>query len=347
METYKVLPKRYQVLPVVVPFKIPDFLRCYHEGNVTFSPVQTETEAWFKDFSKNVTEAVGKAYLPVCRMSDGEFRTLLGDRTLDSLHPFPVRIRHWLGYFKRKLFAKRVTFATRSNCSSGDYSRQEVKLLAKRYGECLAELASKGVLAIHLSYGNWPFQEHFFPSFKRWLRRQSFELTLKNYIPFYFVYALVRGPARRELLRNRRVLLVTGANVEKRVRIEKSLREEGAAEIFWCPISSSRSFYDKIDVSPWVGKVDVAFVGAGVGKPAILLQLEPLQVPALDVGFIFEVWADPEVRWERAVCVTDAEYDPRRVKYLPADLQAQEIAEWDAKLDGCGHNNNKERVATN
>lgn len=311
---YKVLPMRYQVLPVVAPFKIPDFLCCYHEGDVTYAPVKIETEAWFKDFVQCVVDAIGKAYLPVCRMSDGEFRMLLGDQTLHSLYPFPFRIRHWLGYFKRKLFGRRVTFATRVNCSSGDYSREEVKQLAKRYGECLVELAAKGVLAIHLSYCKEPFLEHFFPAFKNWLTRQPFKLTLQNYVPFYFVYALVRGPARRALLYERRVLLVTGADTEKRARIEKSLREEGVVEISWCVISSSRSFYDKIDVSAWIGKVDIVFVGAGVGKPAILLQLEPLAVPVLDVGFVFEVWADPEARWERMACVTDAEYDVRRVK---------------------------------
>ena len=328
---YKVLPTRYQVLPVVVPFRIPDFLRCYHEGNVTFAPVQIETEVWFRDLVQLVCDAIGKAYLPVCRMADGEFRMFLGDQTLHSLYPFPLRIRHWLGYFKRKLFDRRVTFATRVNCSSGDYSREEVKQLTKQYGKCLAELAAKGVLAVHLSYGERPFCEYFFPAFKKWLKRQSLELTLQNYVPFYFVYALVRGPLRRRLFHNRRVLLVTGADAIKRARIERSLRQEDVSDISWCPISSSRSFYDKIDVSPWIGKVDIVFVGAGVGKPAILLQLEPLRVPVLDVGFIFEVWADPDARWERAVCVTDTEYDPRRVKYLPADIQAREIAAWRLK----------------
>ena len=325
---HRILPTRYQVLPVVVPFKIPDFLRCYREGNVTFAPVQIETEMWFKDFSNRVVAAIGKTYLPVCRISDGEFRMFLGDQTLHSLHPFPFRIRHWLGYFKRKLLNRRVIFRTRTNCFSGDYSRKEITQLTKRYSECLAELAAKGALAIHLSYGERPFQQSFFPAFKSWLARQSFELTLQNYIPFYFVYALVRGPVRRALLKNRRVLLVTGADTAKRERIEASLRTERVAEVSWCPISSSRSFYDKIDASPWIGKVDIAFVGAGTGKPAILLQLEPLQVPVLDVGFVFEVWADPEARWERAFCVTDAEYDPRRVKYLPKDIQAVEIEKY-------------------
>lgn len=309
--TYKVLPMRYQVLPVITPLRIPDFFRSYHEGDVTFAPVQIETEVWFKEFVQCVVNAIGKAYLPVCRLSDGEFRMFLGDQTLCSLYPFPLRIRHWIGYFKRKLFERRVIFATRTNCSSGDYSREEIKQLAKRYGECLVDLATKGVLAIHLSYYNESFLEHFFPAFKSWLTRQPFKLTLQNYVPFYFVYALVRGPARRMLFHNRHVLLVTSADTKKMVRIEKSLREEGVSEISWCLISSSRSFYDKIDVSSWIGKVDIIFVGAGVGKPAILLQLEPLQVPVLDVGFVFEIWADAEARWERVVCVTDTEYDLR------------------------------------
>lgn len=311
---YKVLPMRYQVLPEVVPLKIPDFLRSYNEGDVTFAPVQIETEAWFKDFVRRVVDAIGKTYLPVCRMSDGEFIMLLGDQTLHSLYPFPRRIRHWLSYFKRKLFSRRVTFKVPMRYLSGDYSWTEVKQLAQRYEDCLVKLAAKGILAIHLSYYNEPFLEHFFPAFKNWLIRQPFKLSTQNYVPFYFVYAIVRGPVKRTLFYNRRVLLVTGADTGKRARIEKSLREEGVSEISWCLISSSRSFYDKIDVSPWIGKVDIAFVGAGVGKPAILLQLEPLQVPVLDIGFVFAIWEDPEAQWERVLCVPDTEYDPRRVR---------------------------------
>lgn len=329
-----VLPKKYRVLPFVVPFRVPGFLRCYHKGNVTFSPVQINTEEWFDNFSERVVAAMSKTYLPVCRMSDGEFRTLLGDQTLYSIHSFPHRIRHWLGFIKRRLVRRRVTFSTRKGCSSGDYSQGEMNELAVQYGECIKKLSSKGVLALHLSYGKWPFQEHFFPAFKRWLTLQSIDLNLQNYVPFYFVYALIRGPDKHRLLRGKRVLLITGADQNKRAHIENSLKAEGVSEIFWCGISNARSFYDKIDVSQWIGKVDIGFVGAGVGKPAILLQLEPLQVPIIDVGFVFEVWAEPEAKWERAFCVPDSEYDPWRVKYLPSDLQKQEIASWDSQGAG-------------
>lgn len=320
----KPLPRRYRVLPFVIPFRIPGFLQCYHEGNVTFAPAQTTTEDWFESFAQRVISAVGNAYLPVCRVSDGGFRALLGDQALHSRHPFPQRLRIWAGFFKRRLLPGRETFATRANCSSGNYSRSEFKRLTRQYGDLLLELQAKGgLLALHLSYGKFPFQEHFFPAFKKWMTQRNVQLTPNNYVPFYFVYALARGPYRRALLDNRRVLLVTGADATKRMRIEQSLRAENVVSIAWISISASHSFFDKIDVAHLCGKVDIVFVGAGVGKPAILLQLEPLGVPVLDVGFVFEVWADPDAKWERAGCVPDCEYDPTRVLYLPKVLRAR------------------------
>ena len=146
-------------------------------------------------------------------------------------------------------------------------------------------------------------------------------MTYENYTPFYFVYALLTGPKRHPLFQGRRVLLVNGADREKQKRIEHSLFREGVSSVDWCPISRDRSFYDQIDTMPWQNKVDLVLVGAGVGKPNILLQLQSLGVPVIDAGFVFEVWADPDMRWHRPVCVPDDEYDPTLVKFLPPDMK--------------------------
>ena len=36
--------------------------------------------------------------------------------------------------------------------------------------------------------------------------------------------------------------------------------------------------------------------------------MEPLSVPCIDAGFIFEVWADPSSKWERDFCAPDEDY---------------------------------------
>jgi len=93
------------------------------------------------------------------------------------------------------------------------------------------------------------------------------------------------------------------------------------AEVHWCSISSSRSLFDRIDISGYIGRVDIAVVGAGVGKPNILVQLEPLQVPCIDAGFVFEVWANPENKWKRAWCVPDEKFDVNKVKFFPKQIE--------------------------
>lgn len=42
-----------------------------------------------------------------------------------------------------------------------------------------------------------------------------------------------------------------------------------------------------------------------MGKANILCQLEPLQVPCIDAGFVFEVWANDKNKFLRPFMVTD------------------------------------------
>jgi len=321
MRPERLISAQYQVLPHSIPFSVPGFLKHYRLGNMTFSPGQITCEKWFDDFVDRVLASTGSSYLPICRMSDGEFTVLLGEQPWHLRHPFPERFRLWAGFAYRKLLVRRFDAATWAGVSSGSYDYREIKRFRQQYSDAIILLAEKGMLALHLSYGPWPFQEQYFPALIKWLSNQQLELSFNNYVPFYFVYALLTGPRRSELLNGRRVLLINGANSAKQSRIETSLRNEGVLDVFWCPISPSRSFYDMIDTSLWLGKVDLVLVGAGVGKPNVLLQLEPLGVPAIDAGFVFEVWANPEMRWHRPMCVPDEAYDIEKVRFLPRDFK--------------------------
>jgi hypothetical protein len=69
-----------------------------------------------------------------------------------------------------------------------------------------------------------------------------------------------------------------------------------------------RSLFDHLELGPYLGKVDIALLGAGVGKPNILVQLKPLKVPCIDAGYLFMVWENHENKWKRAFCATDDEW---------------------------------------
>ncbi|MFH1131040.1 MAG: hypothetical protein V1754_06875 [Pseudomonadota bacterium] len=300
------LPADCRILPADIDFWVPGFEQSTRSRTLALR--ERNCAEWFDAFVDKLLEATGKRYLPVCRMSDGEFRFCLGDQPVSKRWPWHDRMRISVGQNLRKIRDRRgFRAATTSGVSSGQYSATEWKQMRKCYTDLVRILSEKGILALHLSYGDMPFQEHFFPALGKWLKDNGIGLSEENYVPFYFVYGAFMGLRRSELLRGKKILLVNSANQSKQKRIETSLKEEGIDRVFWCPVSASRSFFDKLEVQQFIGEVDLVLVGAGVGKPNVLVQLEPLCVPCVDVGFLFEVWANPQNKFLRACCVTDAE----------------------------------------
>jgi len=314
------LPEIYKIIPESIDFKIPGFLRYYVPGVKTLALSQRNCAEWFHEFVDRVIAACGHRYLPVCRMSDGEFRFCVGEQPPSIRLPWLKRQKIVL---RRKvsniLKGGKFFAATQKNVSSGEYSKEEWQDAKASYAVFCRKISENGILALHLSYGPAPFQEHYLPAFRRWLLDSAITLTEDNYVPFYFVYAMLTGPRKTEIFQGRRVLVVHSATGVKQQRIIESLEREGVEEVHWHPISSARSLFDRIDISDYMGRVDMAFVGAGVGKPNIFIQLEPLQVPCIDVGFVFEVWADLENKWKRAWCVPDEDFEPQKIKFYDFD----------------------------
>jgi len=307
-QDYRTLPPQYHILPASIDFLVPDFHRFCAPGSKTLALRQRDCEEWFNEFADRVTAACGQSYLPVCRMSDGEYRFIVGDQPPDVRLPRLTRMRQWLGLITRPLRRKGKFQAwSAGHYHSGEYSRQEWQQMRFQYAAWMRQISQKGILALHLTYGATPFQENYHPAVARWLKEHNITLTDENYYPFYFVYALLTGPRRQKLFTGRRVLVVNGAQGEKRQQIEAGLWREGVTALHWLPISPKRSMFDRLEIDSFRGQVDLAVVGAGVGKPNVLLQLEPLQVPCIDAGFVFEVWANPQNKWKRAMCVPDDE----------------------------------------
>jgi hypothetical protein len=311
------LPAAYRILPASVDFCVPDFHAHYRDGDQTLAPRPRDAGEWFDAFVDRIAQACGREFLPVCRISDGEFRFLLGDQPPDVRLPrarrLAIRLRSRLARLRHRGRFRAQTLRT---VSSGVFTAAEWRAERARYGGLLGTLAERGMLAIHLSYGqNRPFQEHFFPALGEWLRRHEIVLDDRNYVPFYFVYAALTGPRRAEWLRGRRILVVHGSTGDRKRRIQERLRELGAAKVEWCAISADRAYYDVVDTAAFRGRVDLALVGAGVGKPNVLLQLEPLGVPCIDAGYVFEVWAEDDRKWERPFCVPDTDWDADRVRF--------------------------------
>lgn len=312
------MPKRWRwdiaedqrILPSDTALRIPGFLADYSERSRTLAPAAVRCEDWFDGFVSRVVKARGRSFVPICRMSDGEFLFALGpqppDRRLNLVRRLWQRSLADLEYARRRGgFAAR----TQGRYHSGDYTAEEWARGRAEFGGQVSEIARSGILAIHLTYGARPFQEKYFPALGAWLDINGIRLTVENYVPFYFVYALLTGNRAREVLGGR-VLVINGETGEKRERIEKGLRRAGASTVYWHTISQRRSLFDHVDVSKYYQRVDVAVVGAGIGKARLLSQLQALAVPCIDAGYVFEVWADPRAGGGRPYCLPDQLRDP-------------------------------------
>ena len=191
---------------------------------------------------------------------------------------------------------------------SGEFSAAEWRSARREAPTLVRALSLTGILAWHFSYASEPFQERYFPALGKWLSENKVEINWDNYMPFYFVYPMLTGRRRGEIFEGKSVLVINGAEGEKKQAIIEGLKREGVRNVLWCSISLRRSYYDTVDVSRFRGKCDLALVGAGIGKLRIMQQLGSLGVPCIDAGFVFEVLADRRNRFKRVMCATDSEW---------------------------------------
>lgn len=323
------LPKSHRVLEKSIKYEIPGFLKHYHSEWKTFAPEEIDCQEWFYQFVERIKLSRGTEFLPVCRLSDGEYKFLLGTPPVSPRVPISKRLYIYAKrYLRRYLKPSGFQANTRPQVSSGSYSKQEWEKARTLYGEGIKWLAESGILAMHLSYFKRPTIEHYFKPLKEWLRKEQISLTLENYVPFYFVYALLLGPKSKDILGNQRILVIHSAKDGKRDNIKKSLLHEEAKEVQWLEISASRSLFDKIDISQYIGKIDLCVLGAGVGKVNLFPQLQSLGVPCIDAGYVFEVWADSENRWNRSFCVPDDMMDFDKITFMDTDEVAQLKHTW-------------------
>lgn len=305
------LPKRYQtkLFPESIELTVPGFKR---ESGTSLTPVLSKKNSneWYNELVDKVINSCANKFLPICRFGDGEYILLLGEQPYDFRLSFVQKLRREISRYKEMIIL-RGGFAPRTigHYHSGEYSRRELRQAHLEIPKLVREISRKGILALFFNYTNVPFYEKYLPALEYCFEENNICINRDNYCAGYFVYAMLTGPRRGELLKDRRVLVVNGAQGEKKQKIIEGLKREGVSEVFWCPISWKRSLYDVIDVTPFIGKVDLAFVGAGIGKFNIFPQLEPLNVPCIDAGFVFEIWVDPKNKWERPFCASDDDWE--------------------------------------
>ncbi|MBN4080079.1 hypothetical protein JYT31_00280 [Beggiatoa alba] len=268
---------------------------------ITLSSSDIDLDKQYANLINRTKESIGRRFLPVIRVSDGEFNLLLGDQPPGPWWPIHIRIKKIIGLIKRK-FINAKSFSNAAYSGDNVVNISEIESIRISAISGLRLIMKEGVLAVHLSLTNKPFQADYLLPFFATLEKDKIEINSTNIVPFYFIYPMVLSHYGDFLFENKTIMIIHSATGEKKNRIIKAVKARSASKVIWLSISHNKTFYDNLEVEKYLGKADVAFIGAGVAKLLLMEQLSILNIPVVDIGFVFEVWSNPSLSVERPFC---------------------------------------------
>lgn len=269
---------------------------------------------WYAELVERLASGLGKGeHLPLYRVSDGEFRFVLGPVTQRRL-PWQLAAPQVAARFRERMHG--TVRGHRSGATYYGYeecSAEEWAALREKYPEQLRRVAEEGVLAILLH--ETKTVEQYVAESLDWFDEHRLPVTPSNNNHVYSLYALLHGPDRHRLLRGRQVLVVTSLNPVNISGIAAGLRRKGVARVQFLGMSQSKALMAVLDLRAVKRLVDLVLIGAGIGSVNVLDQVRPLGAVAMDVGFRLSTLANPELRFERGYCVPDDECEPLKIKF--------------------------------
>lgn len=283
-------------------------------------------------FKERVKRSIGKNHLPIYRMADGEFGFCLQFFDDNKRLSFTQSIRKLISNIKHLLipgnyyYRKRVTnykdrfknmFDLKYYCvSQGEcYSSRDAKEVKSKYIYELKKMAENGIIPLHFTKENGELiYEDSVKGICNWFKENDILINESNYTAFYNVYALMNGPDRDILFKDKNILIVTNASDEKQRSIKNNLKRLKIKSIQFYPISANKSMFDKIDVNKITQPVDVVFIAAGIGSLNIISQLESLNTVCIDAGIAIESMAYPDLKKQRLFLIDDEDLKKLDIK---------------------------------
>lgn len=261
---------------------------------------------WYQHFENIVLESfTNKKYLPVFRLSDGEFIFILGR---DFNHGnWKQKFIMYLSHVKNVVKYMSFFYSSGRKGYCEHYKFWEVKKLQKRFLESLRIISKEGVL--NFNFSNSVSMGPYFTKMLDWLNKNQIDIDRNNYFHFYFVYGVLLGPISKKLYSGSKILVVTSDMKERNLNLSKALYERGAVNVEFLFSSLNHPLRDKISVEKIKIKPDLVLVGAGVGAAYILTQLRFLNCPVIDAGYVVDCLGDKEMAKKRPYTVPDSEWD--------------------------------------
>ncbi len=231
-----------------------------HECTVLL-PSDTEPQPLFDAFLNHVRNMLDQhRYLPIARFCDGEYSFYSGRETTTCWGETRSSLRHE-GTEQLHVDALRTISEEGLLCPNLNL------IYLKTQSDFLAFLAQRG-------------------------------MPLRNYVPFYFVYALLVNPSFLQSMRVRHVTLITSFRNKNSANILSALEAMDIRDVSLCEIPPSGVAHGEFELR-LTRRPDVALVGAGIGSPLVLARLKEQSCLAIDSGFVFHLWDGTFDRYER------------------------------------------------
>ncbi len=224
-------------------------------------PKEVASQEFFDTFLKGIIAALEqRRYIPIARFCDGEY----------------------------SFYSGKVT----NTCWGESGSSLHDPGVERLHLDALRLISQEGLLCPNLNLNYMGLQSDFL----EYLSQRG--MPLKNYAPFYFVYALLVNPIFLGCLKGRNVALISSFGNKNLPRILTVLQAHGAGNIEVCEVPPSGVAHGEFTLS-LSRKADVAFVGAGIGAPLVLAALRRQASVAIDSGFVYHLWDGTFDRYER------------------------------------------------
>lgn len=291
--------------------KIPGFEMSGRERPVVqYALDRRSCEEWYRHTEQLLVDQLAKGYFPVFRFSDGECYFCLGYRIPP---PEPGNFAVW--HYLRTALSAYVKYRCHTTFWSGlpgygyeIYRGREWQALRPLFSAQLREIAQEGLISANFcSHTGFGLMGRYIPDIFDWFDVERIHLDSTNYIPFYFIYAMLLGPDRFRFLRRRKILVVTHLSEGKEFRLRNYLESSGASSVSFIGISRSSSMTDRIELRPEHEGTELVLVGAGVGAANILSQLKPLNTLSIDAGYVLECYQNPDFKGTRVYTMPDEE----------------------------------------
>jgi hypothetical protein len=251
----------------------------------------------------------------VYRLSDGEFTCMVGRRFLPNPLQEALRLRARHVYNSVKRLSPFYSSGRAGYCES--YYVWELPSVRRTLASALGDIAADGALCFNFSKSE--LATPYMQAVCSWLGDRGVDIPPSCYFHFYHMYGLLNGPDASQLLKGRRVVVMTSDIGNRRDRLLQAVLSRGASIATFYETSRNKPAHDVIRLKDLPAEVDVVLLGAGVGAAQIIQQLKPLGCLAIDAGFALDCWAEPELRRKRPYCVHDDVWD---------DVHGSERPEW-------------------